>query len=59
MLEQFVDPDADQVGLDGYWNEKALLLSAGVPSVEAVDGHLVTNLNDPTIEKAMNWMYGL
>lgn len=59
MLEQFVDPDADQVGLDGYWNEKALLLSAGVPSVEAVDGHLVTNLYDPTIEKAMNWMYGL
>ena len=59
MLEQFVDPDADQVGLDGYWNEKALLLSAGVPSVEAIDGHLVTNLNDPTIEKAMNWMYGL
>lgn len=59
MLEQFVDPDADQWGLDGFWAEKALLLSAGVPSVEAVDGHLVTNLNDPTIEKAMNWMYGL
>ena len=59
MLEQFCDPDAEQVGLDGYWNEKALLLSAGVPSVESVDGTLTTNLNDATIEKAMNWMYDL
>ncbi len=59
MLEQFVDPDSEQVGLDGYWNEKALLLSAGVPSVESVDGTLTSNLNDPTIEKAMNWMYDL
>lgn len=59
MLESFCDPDADQWGLDGYWNEKALLLSAGVPSVSSVDGTLTVNLNDPNIEKAMNWSYEL
>ncbi len=59
MLEDFVDPDADQWGLDGYWNEKALLLSAGVPSVSSVDGTLTVNINNATIEKAMNWSYEL
>ncbi|MCM1525284.1 MAG: extracellular solute-binding protein, partial [Ruminococcus sp.] len=58
-LESFVDPDSDRYGLDGYWNEKALFLSAGVPSVESVDGSLKVNLNDATVEKAMNWMYDL
>ncbi|MGN0643055.1 MAG: ABC transporter substrate-binding protein [Huintestinicola sp.] len=59
MLVEFCDPDADQWGLDGYWNEKALFLSAGVPSIESVNGSLKVNLADPTVEKAMNWMYGL
>ena len=59
MLEQFVDPDNDRYGLDGWYNEKALLLSAGVPSVSSVDGTLTVNLSDPTIEKAMNWSYDL
>ncbi|MGN1101119.1 MAG: extracellular solute-binding protein [Huintestinicola sp.] len=59
MLESFVDPDNDQYGLDGWFNEKALLLSAGVPSVSSVDGSLQVNLNDPIIEKAMNWSYDL
>ena len=59
MLEQFCDPDADQWGLDGFWAEKALFLSAGVPSVQSVDGSLKTNLNDATVEKAMNFGYEL
>ncbi|MGN0664893.1 MAG: ABC transporter substrate-binding protein [Huintestinicola sp.] len=59
MLEDFCDPDADQWGLDGYWAEKALFLSAGVPSISSVDGTLTVNLNDATVEKAMNWMYSL
>lgn len=60
MLEQFCDPDADQWGLDGFWAEKALFLSAGVPSVSTSDdGSLITNLSDATVEKAMNWMYDL
>ena len=59
MLEQYCDPDADQWGLDGFWAEKALFLSAGVPSVQSVDGRLKTNLNDATVEKAMNFGYDL
>ncbi len=59
MLESFCDPDSDQWGLDGFWAEKALFLSAGVPSVESVDGTLTVNLADATVEKAMNWMYEL
>ncbi|MGN1090134.1 MAG: hypothetical protein ACI4Q6_06990, partial [Huintestinicola sp.] len=59
MLESYVDPEADCYGLDGYWAEKALFLSAGVPSVQSVDGTLKVNLLDPTVEKAQNWMYDL
>lgn len=59
MLQQFCDPDSDQWGLDGFWAEKALFLSAGVPSVTSDNGSLKTNLMDPTVEKAMNWMYDL
>lgn len=59
MLESFVDPDADRYGLDGWFNEKALFLSAGVPSVTSENGSLKTNLMDATVEKAMNFQYGL
>lgn len=59
MLVEFVDEENDQWGLDGYWSEKALYLSAGVPTVESVDGKLVCNLNDSTVEKAMNYQYDL
>lgn len=60
MLYDFVDPDASQYGLDGYWNEKALLMSAGVPMIGlSADGGVQSNVNDPTIEKAMNFQYEL
>ena len=59
MLLEFVDPDAGQYGLDNWFNEKALFLSAGVPSVSTKDGHLVCNVNDATVEKAMNFQYEL
>lgn len=59
MLHDFVDEDSDQWGLDGFWAEKALFLSAGVPSVQSVDGNLVCNINDATVEKAMNYQYDL
>jgi ABC-type glycerol-3-phosphate transport system substrate-binding protein len=59
MLLDFVDEDLDQYGLDNWYNEKALLLSAGVPFVSTSDGHLVCNVNDATIEKAMNFQYEL
>ncbi len=60
MLYDFVDPDASQYGLDGYWNEKALLMSAGVPLIGlSADGGVQSNINDPTVEKAMNFQYEL
>ncbi len=59
MLESYVDPEADCYGLDGFWAEKALFLSAGVPSVTSVDGTLTVNLMDATVEKAQNWLYEL
>lgn len=59
MLESYVDPEADCYGLDGFWSEKALFLSAGVPSVTSVDGTLKVNLMDATVEKAQNFLYDL
>lgn len=60
MLQDFVDEDNDQWGLDGFWAETALFLSAGVPTVGTTDdGQLVCNLNDATVEKAMNYQYDL
>lgn len=59
MLQEFVDEENDQWGLDNWYNEAALAYSAGVPVIQAVDGQLVCNLNDATLEKAMNFQYDL
>jgi ABC-type glycerol-3-phosphate transport system substrate-binding protein len=59
MLVDYCDEDAECYGLDGFWAEKALFLSAGVPCVSTKDGELVCNINDPTVEKAMNYQYEL
>ena len=59
MLQEFVDEENDQWGLDNWFNKSALLYSAGVPAVSTVDGQLVCNLNDATVEKAMNYQYDL
>ncbi len=59
MLSEFVDEENDQWGLDNWYNEAALCYSAGVPVVQSVNGQLVCNLNDATLEKAMNFQYDL
>lgn len=59
MLQEFVDEDNDQWGLDNWYNELALTYSAGVPTVKSVDGRLVCNLKDATLERAMNFQYDL
>ncbi|MBR4096466.1 MAG: extracellular solute-binding protein [Oscillospiraceae bacterium] len=59
MLEEFVDEENDQWGLDNWFNKSALLYSSGIPAVSTVDGQLVCNLNDATLEKAMNYQYDL
>ena len=59
LLLEYVDEDADQWGLDGFWAEKALFVSAGVPMISASDEGLICNVNDATVEKAMNYQYDL
>ncbi len=60
MLLDFVDNDADQYGLDGWYNEQNLFLSTGVPFVGMDDsGNVVCNINDPLVEKAMTFQYDL
>lgn len=59
MLLGFVDNDAGMYGLDGWFNEKPLMLSGGVPPVELRDGKLVSNLYDENLEKTMNFMFEL
>lgn len=59
MLEDFVDPDGERYGLDNWYNEKALFLSAGVPAITSENGTLKVNLRDATVEKAMNYQYDL
>lgn len=59
MLNDFVDVDAEQYGLDGWFNEKPLMLSGGIAPLELKNGKLVSNLYDERLEKSMNFMYDL
>ena len=59
MLSDYVDVDSEQYGLDGWFNEKPLMLSGGVAPVELKDGKLVSNLYDERLEKAMDFAYDL
>ncbi|MDE7293709.1 MAG: extracellular solute-binding protein [Oscillospiraceae bacterium] len=59
MLTEFVDEDKDRWGLDNWYNEAALAYSAGAPAIKLVDGHLVCNIRDAALEKAMNFQYDL
>ncbi len=59
LLLEFCDPEAEQYGLDGWFNEQPLMLTCGVPSLEMKDGKLHHNINDPNLERVMNFMYSL
>lgn len=59
MLQQFVDPDNGQFGIDGWWFEAGLSATCGVPYIGIEDGKLVNNLKDPAIERLQNWMFEL
>ncbi len=59
ILEEFCDAENEQYGLDGWWSEEPLYLSAGVPAISSKDGQMVVNMRDPNMEKAQNWMYSL
>ncbi len=59
MLEQFVSPENERYGIDGWWFEAGLSASCGVPYIGMENGKLVNNLTDPAVERVQNWMYEL
>lgn len=59
LLVEFVDEEAGQYGLDGWFNEQNIMLTCGVPIIEMKDGKLSHNMNDPNIERVMNYMKDL
>lgn len=59
MLEAFVDIDNGKYGIDGWWFEAGISATTGVPYIGMKDGKLVSNLADPAIERAQNFMYDL
>lgn len=59
MLSGYVDNESGTYGLDGWFNEKPLMLSGGVAPVELRDGKMVSNLYNENLEKTMNFMYEL
>lgn len=59
MLAEFVDEDKGRFGLDNWYNETALTGSAGAYAIKSVDGRLVCNIRDASLEKAMNFQYDL
>jgi len=52
MCEEFADRENDQFAIDGWWFEKALLLSTGVPIIGMEDGVIKNNMMDPNIARA-------
>ncbi|MGN0601958.1 MAG: extracellular solute-binding protein [Oscillospiraceae bacterium] len=59
MCKDFTNEDEDMYGLDGYWYNKAISESCGVPMITLKDGQLVENMSDPQIEKVQTRMYEL
>lgn len=59
MLMEYCDVENEQYGLDGWFNEQPIMLTAGVPSVELKGGKLVSNVMDPNLERVMNFMHDL
>lgn len=59
MCNDFTNADEDMYALDGYWYNKAISESCGVPMITMQDGKLVQNMSDPEIEKIQTRMYEL
>ena len=59
MCIEFTDEEEDKYGLDGYWFNKALSESCGVPMITLEDGYLVEKMSDPQIEKVQDMMNNL
>ncbi len=59
MCVDFSDPDDDRYALDGwYWNQ-AFVDSTGVTIVAIKDGQFVSDIDNPLIETAQDYIYNL
>ncbi|MGN0603400.1 MAG: ABC transporter substrate-binding protein [Oscillospiraceae bacterium] len=63
-LLEFCDVEAGNYGLDGWFNEKPLMMTSGAPALEIRDGKLADNFYNADLERAMNFQrelfdYGL
>ncbi len=58
-LMKFTEADEEHYGLDGWFYEKALFLSAGKPLVNSSKGNLVSNIESSAVEKAMDYAFDL
>ena len=54
-LLDFCDNEAGNYGLDGWFNEKPLMMTSGAPALELRDGRLADNFYSPDLERAMNF----
>lgn len=54
-LLEFCDSEAGNYGLDGWFNEKPLMMTSGAPALEIKDGRLSDNFYSPDLERAMNF----
>jgi len=59
MLVNYADPDNQKYGIDGWWFEKGLMNTIGVPAIGLEDGKLVNNLGDPNMARVQNYLYDL
>lgn len=59
MCLDFTDAEQDKYALDGYWYNKAISETCGVPMIGLEDGKVVNNMSDPQIEKVQEMMYNL
>lgn len=54
MCDSFSSPDEGKYCLDGYNPENSFIGTTGTPLIDIIDGKLVDNLNNPSIEKCMD-----
>lgn len=54
-LLEFCDNEAGNYGLDGWFNEKPLMMTSGAPALTIKDGKLSDNFYNADLERAMNF----
>lgn len=59
LLSEYVDVESNQDGIDGWYIATPLYCTTGVPLISLRDGQLVSNLDTPELERAMNYEYDL